>query len=128
MDLHWDILDKKRAEILPRFTLLKSEGFYLAGGTALALYLGHRDSIDFDFFKSESFGTGDLFERVYEALEGHEVVKTQEETDTLSVAIDENIRVWRIGRNINNSRLDQLMRLGMDDKPVHAQDQQRADD
>ncbi|BAP55364.1 hypothetical protein THII_1067 [Thioploca ingrica] len=26
------------------------ESFYLAGGTALALHLGHRHSIDFDFF------------------------------------------------------------------------------
>ena len=30
-------------------------GFYLGGGTALALDLGHRLSRDFDFFASESF-------------------------------------------------------------------------
>jgi hypothetical protein len=36
--------------------LLKSIGsFYLAGGTGLALQLGHRLSRDFDFFTSESF-------------------------------------------------------------------------
>lgn len=28
---------------------------YLAGGTALALHLGHRESIDFDFFSAETF-------------------------------------------------------------------------
>lgn len=28
---------------------------YLAGGTALALHLGHRESIDFDFFTQKSF-------------------------------------------------------------------------
>lgn len=28
---------------------------YLAGGTALALYFGHRESIDFDFFTEKSF-------------------------------------------------------------------------
>lgn len=28
---------------------------YLAGGTALALHLGHRESIDFDFFSAELF-------------------------------------------------------------------------
>ena len=30
-------------------------GFYLAGGTALALQVGHRRSIDFDFFSLEPF-------------------------------------------------------------------------
>ena len=28
-------------------------GFYLAGGTALALQLGHRQSVDFDFFSQK---------------------------------------------------------------------------
>ena len=31
--------------------------FYLAGGTALALQLGHRRSIDFDFFTEGDFDT-----------------------------------------------------------------------
>jgi len=30
-------------------------GFYLAGGTALALHYGHRRSIDFDFFRPDQF-------------------------------------------------------------------------
>lgn len=30
-------------------------GFYLAGGTALALQLGHRRSVDFDFFAPDPF-------------------------------------------------------------------------
>jgi len=29
--------------------------FYLAGGTAIALHLGHRESIDFDFFSETDF-------------------------------------------------------------------------
>ncbi len=39
-------------------TLTKADilkGFYLAGGTGLALHLGHRESIDLDFFREESF-------------------------------------------------------------------------
>lgn len=39
----WDILQKESA-------LIHARGFYLAGGTALALRLGHRESQDFDFF------------------------------------------------------------------------------
>ena len=37
-------------------------GFYLAGGTALALHIGHRQSIDFDFFTQEVFRTRSLIE------------------------------------------------------------------
>ena len=36
------------------------DGFYLAGGTGLALRLGHRRSADFDFFSPREFAPGDL--------------------------------------------------------------------
>lgn len=34
---------------------LENSGWYLAGGTALALQAGHRESVDLDFFTQESF-------------------------------------------------------------------------
>jgi hypothetical protein len=33
---------------------LRESGYYLAGGTGLALQLGHRQSVDFDFFSQQS--------------------------------------------------------------------------
>ena len=45
--------------------------FYLAGGTAAALYLGHRRSYDLDFFSPAAFDRGDprrFFERETQAL------------------------------------------------------------
>jgi len=36
--------------------LLAHRGFYLAGGTGLALHLGHRKSIDLDFFSAQPLG------------------------------------------------------------------------
>jgi hypothetical protein len=33
-------------------------GFYLAGGTGLALRFGHRRSVDFDFFSRDAFRRG----------------------------------------------------------------------
>ena len=36
-------------------SLAALSNFYLAGGTALALYLGHRRSVDLDFFSAQSF-------------------------------------------------------------------------
>ncbi len=44
-----NILDKKRESILLFLEPFKND-FYLAGDTALALQIGHSNSINFDFF------------------------------------------------------------------------------
>lgn len=49
-----DVLDPKQVRLIPLVTQFASS-FYLAGGTALALQLGHRRSIDFDFFSDREF-------------------------------------------------------------------------
>jgi hypothetical protein len=64
MQLHWDILDEKRKSILPLLKRVSEQGFYLAGGTGLALQLGHRDSIDFDFFIEGGFDTATLLSQL----------------------------------------------------------------
>ncbi len=40
------------------------EGFYLVGGTALALRLGHRRSVDIDLFCNFNFDAQDIFEKI----------------------------------------------------------------
>ena len=47
---HKEILNSRQIELLPLVDEFKRE-YYLVGGTAIALYLGHRRSIDFDLFK-----------------------------------------------------------------------------
>ncbi len=49
--MHKQILNKDQINLLP---LVKefSRSFYLVGGTAIALQIGHRRSIDFDLFKA----------------------------------------------------------------------------
>ncbi len=89
--MHYEILDEKRRAILPAFVAFKKD-FYLAGGTALALQIGHRDSIDFDFFTPDSFNTAELFKLV-QAQEHGTIVKTQEIGNTLGVLIDGVIRI-----------------------------------
>ncbi len=49
LNLHLDILDNNRKELLNKL-FFHTEGFILGGGTALALYIAHRKSFDFDFF------------------------------------------------------------------------------
>jgi hypothetical protein len=51
--MHDEVLTKEAREILPLFK--QFEGFYLVGGTALALQIGHRVSVDFDFFSFKDY-------------------------------------------------------------------------
>ena len=90
--MFYDILDKKRIAILPLLREFK-EDFYLVGGTALALQIGHRDSLDFDFFCQEDIDTQKLFEKVKEVFKEQKVLKTQDEKNTLTVLIDKTIEV-----------------------------------
>ena len=55
--------------------------------------LGHRDSIDFDFFSSTSFSTTDLFKKVEQVFAGHNIVRTQEASGTLTIIIDDGLKV-----------------------------------
>ncbi len=49
--LHTRCVDSATLELLRRLTHLPFlQDFYLVGGTALALYFGHRKSIDLDLF------------------------------------------------------------------------------
>lgn len=50
MKLRLEILPKEQRDIYPHLKAIKDLGFTLFGGTAVALQLGHRMSIDFDFF------------------------------------------------------------------------------
>lgn len=51
--MHKEILSVTQLELLPLVKQFKRE-FFLVGGTAIALYIGHRRSIDFDLFKFSS--------------------------------------------------------------------------
>jgi hypothetical protein len=50
--MHLEILNKGQKNLLPVLSQFKRE-YYLVGGTAIALHIGHRESIDFDLFKEK---------------------------------------------------------------------------
>ncbi|TSC93045.1 MAG: hypothetical protein CEN89_285 [Candidatus Berkelbacteria bacterium Licking1014_7] len=52
--MHKEILSKEQVQSLSLVKAFKKD-FYLVGGTAIALHLGHRQSIDFDLFANQSF-------------------------------------------------------------------------
>ena len=92
MNLYYNILDDERKNILHLLRCFKKD-FYLAGGTGLALQIGHRDSVDFDFFTKKDFSALDLFKEIKRVLRGYNIKKTQEDQNTLSVSINRNIKL-----------------------------------
>ncbi len=97
MELHWNILDKKRTDILPLLRNFSEQGFYLAGGTGLALLLGHRDSLDFDFFTAGDFDTAELTKKLEYVFKGHKLSITQLQKNTVSCEIDDTIQLSFFG-------------------------------
>ena len=60
--MHPEILDGRRLQCLHTLlSLPELEPFYLAGGTALSLQLGLRQSMDFDFFTAQRFNADAVF-------------------------------------------------------------------
>lgn len=54
--MHPEALTRETLALFPRLAPLAGRhGFTLAGGTSLALFLGHRVSVDLDFFSEEAF-------------------------------------------------------------------------
>ncbi|MEK6558716.1 MAG: nucleotidyl transferase AbiEii/AbiGii toxin family protein [Planctomycetota bacterium] len=65
-------------------------GTYMAGGTAVAAYLGHRESLDIDLFTDKEFYCGPIISSLRQK---HDVTVTNvAEKDTL-IAIVDNIRL-----------------------------------
>ena len=78
-----DILPLAQRRLWNELGTLPGE-FVLYGGTALALHLGHRQSIDFDFFADRDIDPADLYRRV-PFLKGAAI--TQQEPNTLTCLI-----------------------------------------
>jgi len=65
MDFYFEVLDeetKNNLEIISRAPFI--ENFYLAGGTGLALQIGHRRSYDLDFFSQKEFDESRLIQQI----------------------------------------------------------------
>jgi len=61
--MHREILTENQVELLPLLGQFRRE-FYLVGGTAIALYIGHRRSIDFDLVKFSSLHPQSIITKV----------------------------------------------------------------
>ena len=84
--MYLSVLSREQKGLLKKLGFLKKYGFYLAGGTALALQINHRTSLDFDFYTKKRFNSSELqrlFERKFK-----EIILLQKAEGTLIVKID----------------------------------------
>lgn len=61
--MHPEILTKNQLDLLPLIKEYK-KNFILVGGTAIALYLGHRRSIDFDLFSNKPLNPKLIYKKI----------------------------------------------------------------
>ncbi len=86
--MHEKVLPRGSRELLAKLESLTApelEGWTLAGGTGLALQLGHRVSVDFDFFRTDRFSPDNLFRRLRQTGPA-ELLQEEDHTLTAIVA------------------------------------------
>lgn len=74
-----DFLPKAQLEIWPLLAPAAGLGFVLYGGTAVALHLGHRISIDFDFFRSAPLDKKEI-ETSFKFVKAAQIIQEDENT------------------------------------------------
>jgi hypothetical protein len=84
-----DVLPPAQRRLWPEMAQVSGEAFVLYGGTAIALYLGHRESVYFDFYTDRTFQPEDLLAK-FHFLRGSELLQTQRDTLTVLTAGDGN--------------------------------------
>ncbi len=107
---HKEVLNGKQTELLPLIGEFKRE-YYLVGGTAIALYLGHRRSIDFDLFKFAPLNRKKNLEKVQSS--GFPSIVTWNVTDQMNLVVNEvKVTFFQYPFQIKaNNSFDNIIRL-----------------
>ncbi|UMX47850.1 MAG: hypothetical protein L7H18_05435 [Candidatus Nealsonbacteria bacterium DGGOD1a] len=71
--IHKEILTENQIKLLPVLKLF-SKSFGLVGGTAIALQIGHRRSIDFDMFSQKKFSNTRIKNKIFENIKIDEII------------------------------------------------------
>ena len=82
--MHEEILNGDQQKLLPLMAQFRRE-YYLVGGTAIALHLGHRRSVDFDMFKMSAINHKKNLDKIVAAGFEHLVTRRVEEQMNLLV-------------------------------------------
>lgn len=84
--MYREALEAESSQIFSQLKYFKN--FYLAGGTALALQIGHRISVDFDLFSPQSIPEK-LLKQLNRVFRGHRVITAVNNSDELTAFIDD---------------------------------------
>ena len=84
--MYKEILNSKQQELLPVMATFRRE-YYLVVGTAIALHLGYRRSIDFDMFKPSAINHKKNLDRLTEA--GFPCIVTRRVTDQMNLIVND---------------------------------------
>ena len=82
--LHKEILTPEQEGMLHLFSVFVKD-FGLVGGTAIALHIGHRRSIDFDFFSFEPFDNVSIKQKVFRKKKIDEIFVNRKGELTFSI-------------------------------------------
>jgi len=96
MKFYPSILNQEELFLLKNLSSLKEVEFYLAGGTALALQLGHRTSIDLDFYRSKKFQAGEITRALITSLPKIKIIGIAEGTIFGKLASIEDIAAMKV--------------------------------
>jgi hypothetical protein len=83
--MHKEILNPDQLLLLDFIRQFKKE-YFLVGGTAIALHIGHRRSIDFDLFKFQPIKPRSIIEKI--SVSGFQYLVTRRVTEQLNVSIN----------------------------------------
>lgn len=97
MILHQETITEEMKKVSKIIFDTLDKDFYLAGGTALALYIGHRKSVDLDYFINKNFDTVSLKNKILSSFSLSNVEILFEEKNTLWCLID-GVKVSFIAR------------------------------
>lgn len=86
-----DILPPAQIRLWPELTAAAALGFVLYGGTAIALRLGHRQSVDFDFFTERPLDRAALHD-AFPFLAASQVLQDQSDTYCVLAPFGDNER------------------------------------
>lgn len=107
---HKEILNGKQIELLPLIGEFKRE-YYLVGGTAIALYIGHRRSIDYDLFKYSALNRKKNIDKIQ--AQGYKPIVSWNVADQMNLIVNEvKLTFYQYPFQINaNNVFDGIVRI-----------------
>ena len=108
--MYKEVLNQNQLDLLPIMASFKRE-YYLVGGTAIALYLGHRRSIDFDMFKYSTINHTRNLEKLSKF--GYEINVTRRVTEQMNLIVNGvKVTFFQYPFNIDaNNRFDNVYKI-----------------